>query len=231
MKGVAAAYPKWNEKLGKPINLEQRINICRSGAALKAEPYAFGSPNTELTAMTTYIRNQSRGMPVAVKVDGPMTPWFERGKSLYYQRNGQLDLACASCHEKNHGKYLRPISSARGRATASPSTACATSAGAAARAHGGLHADVRATPFKPLSDEFLPWRPTSRGAASAFRSRRPPYATEGRSSHDLTPRLPADRRRHRALVPTGWTRAFAQQRLTQDDLLPSSRWATSPWST
>jgi sulfur-oxidizing protein SoxA len=30
MKGVAARYPAFEEKLGHPINLEQRINACRS---------------------------------------------------------------------------------------------------------------------------------------------------------------------------------------------------------
>ncbi|GJD75098.1 sulfur oxidation c-type cytochrome SoxA [Methylobacterium goesingense] len=153
MKGVAAAYPKWNEKLGKPVNLEQRINICRSGA-LKAEPWAFGS--SELTAMTTYIRNQSRGMPVALKVDGPMTPWFERGQSLYYQRNGQLDLACASCHEKNHGKYLRADFLSQGQSNGFPVYRLRDQRLVPLHERmEGCMQDVRATPFPPLSDEFL----------------------------------------------------------------------------
>src|SRR5471032_156946 len=29
MKGVAARYPAFDSKLGRPINLEQRINLCR----------------------------------------------------------------------------------------------------------------------------------------------------------------------------------------------------------
>src|SRR6516165_1210068 len=65
MKGVGAATPKWNERLVKPVNLEQQINICRS-ERMGAEPWKFGS--AELTAMTTYVRYQSRGMPVAVRV-------------------------------------------------------------------------------------------------------------------------------------------------------------------
>ena len=51
---------------------------------MRAEPWEFGS--SELIAMTTYVRYQSRGMPVSVRGDGPMTPWFERGKKLYYTR-------------------------------------------------------------------------------------------------------------------------------------------------
>jgi len=60
-----------------------------------------------------------RGMPIAPRVDGPMTPWFEKGKQLYYTRHGQLDLACASCHEKNHGKNLRADFLSQGQSTAS----------------------------------------------------------------------------------------------------------------
>jgi sulfur-oxidizing protein SoxA len=39
--------------------------------------------------------------------EGDMQAWWERGKELYYKRTGQLDLSCASCHEKNNGKYIR----------------------------------------------------------------------------------------------------------------------------
>jgi L-cysteine S-thiosulfotransferase len=135
------------------VNLEQRINLCRSGA-LKAEPWSFGSP--ELTAMTTYLRNQSRGMPVAVKVDGPMSPWFDRGKALYYQRVGQLDMACASCHEKNYGKYLRADYVSQGQTNGFPVYRLATQrlVPLHERFEGCMN-DVRAAPYKPLSDEFL----------------------------------------------------------------------------
>ncbi len=37
MKGVGAAVPKWDDKLKKPVNLEQHINNCRS-EHMKAEP-------------------------------------------------------------------------------------------------------------------------------------------------------------------------------------------------
>jgi sulfur-oxidizing protein SoxA len=59
MKGVGAAMPKWDDKLKKPVNLEQRINICRS-EHMKAEPWTFKSQ--ALTDMTTFVRYQSHGM-------------------------------------------------------------------------------------------------------------------------------------------------------------------------
>src|SRR3546814_9544741 len=36
-----------------------------------------------------------------------MQSWWEKGKEIYYTRFGQLNLACASCHEENNGRYIR----------------------------------------------------------------------------------------------------------------------------
>ncbi|UTD27432.1 sulfur oxidation c-type cytochrome SoxA [Bradyrhizobium sp. WD16] len=153
MKGVGAAMPKWNDKLKKPVNLEQQINMCRT-ERMKAEPLAFNSQ--ALTDMTAFVRYQSRGMPVAVKTDGPMTPWFERGKQIYYTRFGQLDLACASCHEKNNGKFMRADFLSQGQTNGFPTYRLRDQKLVLLHERfKGCMFDVRAEPFKPLSDEFL----------------------------------------------------------------------------
>jgi sulfur-oxidizing protein SoxA len=153
MKGVGAAMPKWDDKLKKPVNLEQRINICRS-EHMKAEPWAFKSQ--ELTDMTTFVRYQSRGMPVSVKTDGPMSPWFERGKQIYYTRYGQLDLACESCHERNNGKFMRADFLSQGQTNGFPTYRLRDQRLVPLHERfEGCMFDVRAEPFKPLSDEFL----------------------------------------------------------------------------
>jgi sulfur-oxidizing protein SoxA len=153
MKGVGASMPKWNEALKKPVNLEQQINLCRT-ERMQADPWKFKSQ--ELTDMTAYVRHQSRGMPVSPKVDGPMTPWFEKGKSLYYTRNGQLDLACASCHEKNHGKFLRADFLSQGQSNGFPVYRLRDQRliPLHERMEGCIF-DVRGEPYKPLSDEFV----------------------------------------------------------------------------
>ena len=46
-------------------------------------------------------------MPVNVAVDGPAAEWFEKGKEMYYTRYGQLELACANCHEDHWGDMIR----------------------------------------------------------------------------------------------------------------------------
>jgi sulfur-oxidizing protein SoxA len=153
MKGVAAAMPKWDDKLDKPVNLEQRIDLCRT-EQMKAQPWKFRS--AELTDMTAYVRAQSRGMPVSPRVDGPMMPWFEKGKALYYTRNGQLDLACASCHEKNHGKFLRADFLSQGQSNGFPVYRLRDQRLVPLHERfEGCIFDVRGEPYQPLSDEFV----------------------------------------------------------------------------
>lgn len=105
MKDVGATYPKWHAKSGKPVNVEQQINFCRVDN-MGAEPYKFDKAGQK--PLTAYIKHQALGKPVQVDLEqGEMKAWWERGKETYYRRTGQLNLSCASCHEKNNGKYIR----------------------------------------------------------------------------------------------------------------------------
>jgi sulfur-oxidizing protein SoxA len=103
MKGVAARYPAFDETSGRPVNLEQRINLSRERDQ-KAAPFRYES--AELLALTAYIALQSRGQPIAPPEDGRLAPFREKGKSLFEQRIGQLNLSCAQCHDDNWGKSL-----------------------------------------------------------------------------------------------------------------------------
>lgn len=105
MAGIGASYPKWDEEIQRPINIELKINQCRVNN-MKAEPYKFDAP--EQKALTTYLKHQSLGQPVKIDLtQGDMQNWWEKGKDLYYTRTGQLNLSCANCHETNNGKYIR----------------------------------------------------------------------------------------------------------------------------
>jgi sulfur-oxidizing protein SoxA len=103
MKGVAARYPAFAAELGRPVDLEQQINLSRV-TDQKAEPLPFESK--ELLALTAYIARQSRGMPVAVKDDAQAKPFIAAGRAIFERRQGQLDLSCAQCHDDNWGKKL-----------------------------------------------------------------------------------------------------------------------------
>lgn len=103
MKGVAARYPAVMPALGRPVDLEGRINLSRSEDQ-KAAPLPFES--ADLLALTAYIARQSRGMPIDVKDDAASDPFIAAGRALFERREGQLDLSCAQCHDDNWGKHL-----------------------------------------------------------------------------------------------------------------------------
>ncbi len=104
MAGVRAVYPKWNEDAGEVRTLEMQINDCRENR-MGAEPWDYGS--TGMIDMTALISIPSRGMPVNVAIDGPAQSTWEKGKEIYYTRFGQLELACANCHEDNYDNLIR----------------------------------------------------------------------------------------------------------------------------
>jgi L-cysteine S-thiosulfotransferase len=103
MKGVAARYPAFDAALGRPVNLEQRINICRTGRQ-KAPPLPFES--RELLALSAYVARQSRGLPVEIAIDARSKPFLDAGNEAFHRRQGQLNLACSQCHDDNWGKRL-----------------------------------------------------------------------------------------------------------------------------
>jgi sulfur-oxidizing protein SoxA len=153
MKGVGASMPKWNENLGKPVNLEMQIDLCRT-EEMGAKAYKFDEDSQK--ALVTYIRSQSRGMPIDVQIDGPMEAWWDRGKEIYYKRSGQLNMACANCHEDNYGNHIRADYLSQGQSNGFP-TYRLKSQGVVSlhNRFKGCMRDVRATPYTPMSDEFL----------------------------------------------------------------------------
>jgi len=103
MRGVAARYPARDAAAGRLVNLEQRINVCRTQQQ-RAAPLAYES--RELLALTAYVARQSRGLPVAPSVDGFSRPSLEAGQATFARRQGQLNLSCAQCHDDNWGRKL-----------------------------------------------------------------------------------------------------------------------------
>ena len=103
MRGVAARYPAFDATQARPINLEQRINICRTDRQ-KATALPFESK--ELLALTAFVATQSRGVAIDVAIDERTKPFFEAGRAFFQRRQGQLNLACAQCHDDNWSQRL-----------------------------------------------------------------------------------------------------------------------------
>jgi sulfur-oxidizing protein SoxA len=103
MKGVAARYPAYDAGSGKPVDLEERINLER-GRHQQAAPLRFESE--ELLALAAYVARQSRGEPIAPVDDERLAPFIAAGRAFFNLRQGQLNLSCALCHDDNWGKRL-----------------------------------------------------------------------------------------------------------------------------
>ncbi|MCR9255732.1 MAG: sulfur oxidation c-type cytochrome SoxA [Alphaproteobacteria bacterium] len=162
MKGLRAVMPKWHEEKDTLMTLEDHINWSRQEHQ-GAEPWKWESQ--EMLAMTAFIGLQSRGMPMNVSIDGKNAEWFEKGKDLYYTRVGQLDLACANCHEDNYGNMIRADHLSQGMINGFPVYRLKWSGmGSIHRRFSGCMKQVRGTPYKRGSDEFtalelyLAWR-------------------------------------------------------------------------
>ena len=117
MKGVAARHPAWDAATGRPVNLEQRINACRSGRQ-QAAPLAYES--RDLLALTAYVARQSRGMPVDIVIDSRTKPFLDAGRSAFTRRQGQLNLACTLCHDGHWGEKLAGIAIPQAHPTGYP---------------------------------------------------------------------------------------------------------------
>ncbi len=117
MKGVAARYPAFDAARGHAINLDQRINACRTGhQQATALPYE----SRDLLALSAFVAFQSRGMPVAPPDDPRLKPHVDAGRKLYETRIGQLNLACGHCHDDNWGRKLAGATIPQGHANNYP---------------------------------------------------------------------------------------------------------------
>jgi L-cysteine S-thiosulfotransferase len=117
MKGVAARYPVFDKALGRPVNLEQRIDICRTSHQ-QATTLAYES--REMLALTAFVAQQSRGSAIETGADPELKPFIAKGRELFMQRQGQLNLACANCHDDNWNKRLAGSAITQGHPTGYP---------------------------------------------------------------------------------------------------------------
>jgi sulfur-oxidizing protein SoxA len=103
MKGVAARHPSFDAARGRPVSVEQRINACRTG---RQQATALAHESRELLALTAYVARQSRGLPIEIAIDGRTQPFLDAGRAAFHRRQGQINLACAQCHDDHWGRRL-----------------------------------------------------------------------------------------------------------------------------
>lgn len=99
------------------MNLAGRVNLCRVRHQ-QAAPLEHESES--LLALTAYVTYQSRGLPMAVEIDSRNAAQFERGRTRFYGRLGQMNLSCAQCHDRNWGRTLLHETVSQGHGTGWP---------------------------------------------------------------------------------------------------------------
>jgi sulfur-oxidizing protein SoxA len=117
MRGVAARYPAFGAARGRPVNLDQRINMCR---VEQQRATALNFESRELLALSAYVGRQSRGMPIEVAEDERTKPFLRSGRDMYEKRQGQLNLSCAKCHDENWDQKLAGAPITQGHANGYP---------------------------------------------------------------------------------------------------------------
>lgn len=151
---IAGNYPMYDNKRGRVVTLEDAVNDCR--VANGEEPWTYGDPKT-MGLLTAYLRTLSDGMKMNIKVEGEgALQAFEDGKRTFYQRAGQLNFSCASCHVANAGNRLRTeiLSPAVGQATHWPVFRGGDQLVTLQKRYEGCFRDVRHVPDAPGGTRF-----------------------------------------------------------------------------
>jgi sulfur-oxidizing protein SoxA len=117
MRGVAARYPAFDPDAGRPIDLEERINKCRTA---RQRATALPWESRELLALSAYVARQSREITIEASSDERLRPFIEQGRAIFERRQGQLNLSCAQCHDDNWGRKLAGNTVPQGHPTGYP---------------------------------------------------------------------------------------------------------------
>ena len=148
--GIRQNYPYFDENKNEVVTLELAVNHCL--VANGEKPYSYMSD--EMAAVTAYMAFTSRGKPFDIKI--PKNPRaleaYENGKQYFYQRRGQLNFSCASCHVQNPGERIRGemLAPALGILNAMPIYRSEWGGmGTISRRFTSCNSQVRATPLEP----------------------------------------------------------------------------------
>ncbi len=153
--GIRQNYPYFDTDRGEVITLELAINECRTANGEKKLKWKKGA----IANISAYMAYTSRGNIFDIKIpDDPRAiAAYERGKKHFYQKRGQLNMACADCHKFYAGMKVRAdlLSPALGQLTHFPVYRSKWGGiGTTHRRYGGCNSQVRAKPYKAQSAEY-----------------------------------------------------------------------------
>ena len=153
--GVRQNYPYFDTERGEVITLELAINECRDANDEKRLKWKRGP----LADISAYMAYTSRGNIIDIQIpdDPRAVAAYERGKKHFYQKRGQLNMACADCHKFYAGNMVRAdlLSPALGHLTHFPVYRSKWGGlGTTHRRYGGCNKQVRAKPYPAQSEEY-----------------------------------------------------------------------------
>ena len=153
--GIRQNYPYFDTERGEVITLELAINECREANGEKPLKWKRGP----LADISAYMAYTSRGNIFNIEIpDDPRAlAAYERGKKHFYQKRGQLNMACADCHKFYSGNKVRAdlLSPALGHLTHFPVYRSKWGGlGTTHRRYGGCNKQVRAKDYPAQSEEY-----------------------------------------------------------------------------
>lgn len=106
VKGAYARLPRYFDDTGRVMDFESRLVHCMvtlqgyEREDVVRKPYSSeGEPATDLEALTSYVVDESRGVPVQVpQRHAAERASYARGEKIFYYRGGPYDFSCATCH-------------------------------------------------------------------------------------------------------------------------------------
>ena len=153
MGGIAARYPAFDAKTKGPLDLQGKIAQCRTD---RQGATSLPPDEHNLLALTAFVGNQSRGMPISPSSDPRLEPFRRQGEALYRKKMGQLSFSCADCHEANAGKHLAGAPIPQAHPTGYPLYRLEwQSMGSLQRRMRGCMTGVRAEPYAMGSAEYV----------------------------------------------------------------------------
>jgi len=154
-KGIRQNYPRFDEATGQVVTLELAINQCRKDNGEQPLPYKKG----KIAAISAYMASTSDGKRFDIKVpDNSLAlAAYQRGEKFYYERRGQLNFSCASCHNQNAGQKIRAdtLAPAMGIVASFPIHRSKWGElGTLHRRFVSCNRNVRSEPFPPQSETY-----------------------------------------------------------------------------
>jgi L-cysteine S-thiosulfotransferase len=153
LRGVAARYPAWDERLARPLTLAGRIRQCQQRHVQGPELPFEGEA---LLGLEAFVALASRGQPIAPPADPRLDAARALGAQLYAQPFGQLRMSCGQCHDAQAGRRLGGSLIPQGHPTGYPTYRLEWQAlGSLERRLRHCMSGVRAQPFDFGSAELV----------------------------------------------------------------------------